>query len=97
MIDRIYLFTNRNTVFFDERGEQMCDLMGSIGWKPIPSYEDYKVKETLEKVVLNKPKIYLAKWQDWSQEINVEEFCCLLGYGPWYWEYKKNADYENNN
>lgn len=26
---------------------------------------------------------------DWKHEITLDEFCSLLGYGPWYWKYKK--------
>jgi hypothetical protein len=33
MIKEVYLFTNRNTIVFDEKGEQVIDIQCSIGWK----------------------------------------------------------------
>ena len=32
MIKEVYLFTNRNLIAFDEKGEQVVDIQKAIGW-----------------------------------------------------------------
>lgn len=91
MIKQVYLMTNRTCMFFDEKGEQIADLQGTIGWKPMPSYDDYKVHETLRRVMEDKPEIFIARWQDWSHPITMDEFASLIGFGPWYWDEKQAA------
>lgn len=88
MITEIYLFTNRNTIFFDEKGEQICDLQRQLSWEPTPSYHDESDHTALRRIMKDKPTIYIARWQEWKNEITMDEFCCLLGYGPWYWDEK---------
>lgn len=88
-IKEVWLFTNRNVAIFDATGEQISDLQACFGWKPLPSWEEHNVKEALEKIVAAKPVVYLAQWQNWRHEITMDEFCSLLGFGPWYWEQKK--------
>jgi len=91
-INGVWLFTNRNTAFFDEKGEQIIDLQGKISWEPLPGYDAHKVESALEQIIKDNPKIYIARWQDWRHEITIEEFCSLIGFGPWYWRHKKNSE-----
>lgn len=88
-IKEIYLLTNRNTLFFDERGEQIIDLQEKFSWEPVPTYDHHKVEKGIIEIIKDSPKIYIAKFMDWKHEITLDEFCSLLGYGPWYWKYKK--------
>jgi len=96
MIKKVYLFTNRNLLAFDEKGEQVIDVQKDIGWKT--NWFDHSQEErALRKIIADNPKIYLASWTEgWQYRITIDEFCSLLGHGPWYWEnYKKNeADEE---
>lgn len=87
-IKEVYIFTNRNTVFFDEKGEQIANCQSVISWKKLESYEEYKVKDVLKRVMNDNPVIYIARWQEWRHEITIDEFCSLIGFGPWYWEEK---------
>jgi hypothetical protein len=43
----------------------------------------------LVKVIEASPIIYISQWGNWNHRINIDEFCCLLGKGQWYWEYKQ--------
>ena len=90
MIKEVYLFTNRNVLVFDEKGEQIIDIQKAIGWG-VEWFEHKKEEEALRKIIADKPEIYIASWNDrWQHKITVDEFCSLLGHGPWYWEnYKK--------
>ena len=92
-IQQIYLFTNRNSIFFDETGQQIPDAQDAVSWKPIESYRDYKVHTVLHQVVKDQPKIYIARWQQWANEITIDEFCSLIGYGPWYWDTYRKIEY----
>lgn len=94
MIKSVYLMTNRNCMFFDEKGEQIADLQATIGWRPLPSYNDYKVHNTLMRMIEDQPEIFISRWQEWSQPITMDEFASLIGFGPWYWEHKGNAAVE---
>ena len=96
MIKEVYLFTNRNLLVFDEKGEQIIDVQRAIGWGT-KWFDHEKEEKALEKIVQDGPTIYLANWtEQWRHEITIDEFCSLLGYGPWYWEnYKKKVNEEN--
>jgi hypothetical protein len=43
-------------------------------------------------MIKDKPEIFIARWQDWAHEINMDEFASLIGFGPWYWEQKQAAE-----
>ena len=91
MIKKVYLFTNRNLLVFDEKGEQVIDVQKVIGWGT-RWFEHEKEEEALQKIIADDPEIYLASWGDqWRHRITIDELCSLLGHGFWYWEnYKKN-------
>lgn len=104
-IKEVYIFTNRNTVFFDEKGEQIANCQRAISWNKLESYEEYKVdvvpeafavpatiKDVLKRVMNDNPVIYIARWQEWRHEITIDEFCSLIGFGLWYWEEKLQKD-----
>lgn len=93
-IKEIYLMTNRNTLFFDENEEQLINLQETINWRPIPSYESYKVESVLKQIIKDRPNIYISRWMNWTQEISLEEFISLIGFGPWYWDYKKEQEHD---
>jgi|GEM_PF-2767592 len=95
MIKQIYLFTNRNLLAFDEQGEQVIDVQTAISWDVSGKwFNREKEQKALERIIQNKPTIYLASWiEQWKHEITIDEFCSLLGHGPWYWEkYKKPSE-----
>jgi hypothetical protein len=96
MIAEIYLYTNRNCIVFDEKGEQIVDLQKVLGVDSLEYWNLTKVEKALEEVILARPVIYIAKWNEWRKVINLDEFCCLLGRGQWYWEYKLNLKEEAN-
>ena len=93
MIKEIYLFTNRNTIFFDESGNQMPEHQAKISWKN--DHSNSRLETLLSQIIEDNPKIYLAKWLEWKQEISIDEFFSLIGKGPWYWNIKngKSGDY----
>ena len=86
--------TNRNTLFFDENDEQLINLQEIISWRPVPSYEAYKVENVLKQVIKDQPKIYISRLMNWTYEINLEEFISIIGFGPWYWDYKKEKEHD---
>ena len=90
MIKSVWLFTNRNIAVFDENGEQVVDIQQAIGWNHRCLYE-YAERAALEKIVKTEPppEFYLARWQEWKHKITCDEFCSLIGQGPWYWDYKE--------
>jgi len=95
MIKEVYLFTNRNLLAFDEHGEQIIDVQRAITWNSNSEWSGReKETEVLKKIIQDKPAIYLANWiEQWKHEITIDEFCSLLGHGPWYWEkYKKPSE-----
>jgi len=92
-IQSIWIFTNRNALFFDENGEQLEELQRLI------SFSNEKLDENvllhLMDIVTNQnPKIYISRWKDWYNEINVDEFFALLGYGYKYSLYKEGLKNE---
>jgi len=96
MIKKVYLFTNRGLLAFDEKGEQVIDIQRTIGWGT-RWFEHEKEEEALKKIINDNPEIYLASWSErWQHKITIDELCSLLGHGPWYWENykKKKADEE---
>lgn len=93
-ISEIYLFTNRNTAFFDDAGEQIPELQRLISWEPLPSYERNKIEALIRKVIMDDPTIYLAKFMDWQVVIRRDELFSLLGYGPLYYEVKGKIEKE---
>lgn len=87
MIKAIYLFTNRNLIAFDEKGEQIIDIQTAISWDR-KGYMDRDEETALARIVEAKPNIWLARWQEWKHSITIDELCSLLGHGPWYWDLK---------
>jgi len=96
MIKTIYLFTNRNTLAFDEEGEQIVEIQSNISWSVDWTKESKeKEEEILAKIAKDKPVIFLSAWRKWRKEISLNEFCSLLGHGEWYWEnYEKDKKEE---
>lgn len=89
MIKEVWLFTNRNVMVFDEDGEQIVDVQKVLGCNSLEYWHDKQTESSLEKVIEAKPMIYISQWGIWNHQININEFCCLLGKGQWYWEYKQ--------
>ena len=89
MIKEVWLYTNRNIMVFDEDGEQVVDIQKILGWDSLKSWHVMETEAALEKVIEAKPAIYISQWGNWGHRINIDEFCCLLGKGQWYWEYKQ--------
>ena len=85
MIQSVYLFTNRNLLVFDEKGEQVLDIQQAINWETDWSNPE-KEREALRKIIEDQPKVYVARWKEWAEEITIEELCSLLGHGKWYWK-----------
>jgi len=88
MIKEVYLYTNRNIIAFDEKGEQVIDVQTAIGWD-VEWYHHSEEEKTLEKIIADAPVIWLAKWFSWRERITIDELCSLLGHGPWYWKRKQ--------
>ena len=88
MIKEVWLYTNRNVMVFDENGEQVVDVQKILGWDSLKAWNVLATEEALIKVIEAKPVIYIGQWNNWGHRINLDEFCCLLGKGQWYWEYK---------
>lgn len=94
MIKEIWLYTNRNVMVFDEDGEQVVDIQKILGLDSLKSWCDKETEGALEKVIEAKPIIYISQWGNWNHRINIDEFCCLLGKGQWYWQYKQEKKNE---
>lgn len=95
MIKEVWLFTNRSLICFDEKGEQVINVQSNIGWE-VEWYRHEKNEVTaLEKIIKDNPVVYLARWQDWKHDINLDELCSILGHGKWYWDYKNKETNEN--
>jgi hypothetical protein len=55
-------------------------------------YPEAKITRFLRE---DRPEIYIARWhrwQEWSHQINMDEFASLVGLGPWYWDEKQAAE-----
>jgi hypothetical protein len=91
MIKQVWVFTNRNVIVFDENGEQVVDVQKVLGWSSLEYWLDTETEGALVKVIEAKPIIYISQWGNWSHQINLDELCCLLGKGKWYWEYKQGT------
>jgi len=89
MIKEVWLYTNRNVMVFDENGEQVIDVQKILGWTSLKSWMVLETEGALVKVIEANPIIYMSQWGNWNHRINIDEFCCLLGKGQWYWEYKQ--------
>ena len=96
MIKEVWLYTNRNIMVFDEDGEQVVDVQKILGWTSLKSWCDKETEGALVKVIESKPIIYISQWGNWNHRINIDEFCCLLGKGQWYWEYKQEKHNESH-
>jgi len=85
----VYLCTNRNVLAFDEKGEQIVEIQKAISWQAELDGE----YEALQRIIRDQPKVYICSYgKGWAHEIRMEEFCSLLGHGPWYWERWKRKD-----
>ena len=90
-IAQVVLFTNRNTLFFDEAGEQIQKFQELIhSGSDFTSYKYSKERHDLfEQLMKDKPEIVLAQWStQTSLKLNLDEFLALLGFGEWYTNYK---------
>jgi hypothetical protein len=92
MIKEVWLYTNRNVMVFDENGEQVADIQKILSWDSLKSWNELATEKALEKVIEAKPVICIGRWNNWGHRINLDEFCCLLGKGQWYWEYKQEKE-----
>jgi hypothetical protein len=92
MINEVWLYTNRNCIVFDEKGEQMLDMQKALGIDSLEYWRDNSLEKALERVIADKPTIYFARWSEVHMKINLDELCCLLGKGQWYWEYKNRPN-----
>ena len=90
MIHEVWLCTNRNILVFDENGEQVPELQKVLSWDSLKSWNDKMTEEALTQVIEAKPIIHITQYGKWYHPINLDEFCCLLGKGEWYWEYKRS-------
>jgi len=88
-ISQIALFTNGNTTFLDEKGEQIPPFQNLMGWDGAQPWEDDKIIKLIKKVREDKPTVKLIKWGEWAKPINIEELFALRGYGPLYWKIKR--------
>lgn len=79
-VARVYLCTNRNCLFFDEKGNQIPMLQRLLSWRTSAS----RVSERLviRKVIEDLPEVFLVRWRCWMEPITLWEFVSLLGYGP---------------
>ena len=93
-IAEVWLFTNRNTIFFDGNGEQITEAMTAISYAPVNHYEGWKEKDILKKMINDRPKIYIARIQEWKHEISLDEFCSILGHGRWFYDTKNSIRIE---
>jgi hypothetical protein len=93
VIKTVYLFTNRNIIAFDEKGEQIIDVQSVINWR-VDWTNPTKERRVLRRIIKDNPEVYLAKWRQWAERITIDEFCSLLGHGEWYWENFKKAGLE---
>ena len=87
MISKIFLYTNRNAIFFDENGEQIHEYQKNVNCNTAD--RRYIETDVLKIVVQQKPVVFMCRWNEWIHEISVDEFCYILGYGSWYYDYKK--------
>jgi len=72
-IDKVYIFTNRNCLIFDNHGEQMVEYQKKMNCLTLD-------KETARFVLDNAQEIRLARWSiKESFEITADEAKCLLG------------------
>jgi len=86
MLKTLYLFTNRNLMAFDETDGQDITIQKGIGWDTVDRI--YSEREHLERIIEDKPEIFLSQWNKGQPiiiKISIEELCCLLGHGKWYW------------
>lgn len=71
-IKAVWLFTNRNALIFDEKGEQIPEAQGAI--------DCYSIDPAVARQVCNEAReFHIAKWGGWSHEITRKEMLYLLG------------------
>ena len=79
-VARVYLCTNRNCLFFDEKGSQIPMLQRLLNWRT--SADRVSERLVIKKVIEDLPEVYLVRWRHWAEPITLQEFVDLLGYGP---------------
>lgn len=94
MIKEVYLFTNRNTLIFDETGNQVHDLQARINWDCNYRYSE---QDALGTILADNPQFYISKFKEWHKPISADEFCSLLGHGPWYYDKYRKAVADDDN
>ena len=70
----VYLFTNRNIIAFDDKGEQISYFQSGVDCYDLD-------RDIAIEIANNTKKFYIAKWREWRQEISKREFLYLLGLG----------------
>jgi hypothetical protein len=80
----MHLFTNRNCLIFDKKGEQIPEYQRAISCSSLD-------KELALKVTNESQKFFIAKWREWEHEIHCEEMQWLLGVHP---DYQSSAPTE---
>jgi len=81
MIKLVLLFTNRNVIAFDEKGEQVPEIAKALNWSP--DYRDIEQK-ALERIIDDNAETDIVRHHCWRHPITTAEFCSLLGHGEWY-------------
>lgn len=68
----VYLFTNRNCLVFDDKGEQLAWYQRAISCYDLDP-------ELAKEVARDAQEIFLSRWREWSHSITKKEFEYLLG------------------
>jgi hypothetical protein len=93
-VSEVVLFTNRNSLFLDNNGEQIPIYQRLVSWKPIEDYtkESEELEDLIKMLWGKKPKFYIAKWGHWREELTMDEWCSLIGKGPFYFSLKHKVE-----
>jgi len=81
MIKLVLLFTNRNVIAFDERGEQVPEIAKALNWS---SENKYAERAAFRRIIDDNAETDIVRLRCWRHPITMAEFCSLLGHGEWY-------------
>lgn len=93
MISEVWFNTNRTVCVFDEDGEQLPKEQALLSKRCDYLSDEWKYEEILKQIIKDKPTIQIVKFQTWAHVINMDEFCCLIGFDKWYYEFKQSEEY----
>ena len=79
-IAKVYLVTSRSVLIYNESGEQMHELQKDLNWSTAGERE--RERKVIERIIQDKPCVYLVRHREWCVPISLREFVFLLGYGP---------------